>query len=547
VVFLPWKIYNSLVSILICKDRVSNKSRFGNFMNCCRLIVVCLLILGFSALALPQKTSEIYVKDEILIKLASGNAARLAIEALNSDGATVVEQLGDLGWKRIKLPGSRSVNDAVRLYAGFAGVEYAQPNFYYHLLLTPNDPQFTSTGMYGLTKISAPQAWDLTTGSSSVVVADVDTGMRYTHQDLAPNAWINPGEIAANGVDDDNNGFIDDVYGWDFFFNDSNPIDDAGGHGSHTAGTIGAAGNNLLNVVGVNWNVKIMPIKIYSPNGTDSTSAMLVNAYSYIRMMKLRGVNIRVTNNSYGDCGEACGYDQATKDGLDAMGDAGILNVFAAGNSSVNNDTTPAHSYPSVYTSPSILAVASSTSTDARSSFSCWGPISVDLAAPGSGVLSTYNTSDTATATLSGTSMATPHTTGAAALLSAYNPNLSVASLKATLMNTVDVLPAWNSLVKSGGRLNIFAALQNQTVCSFALSGQSITARTKGGYYSINVTAPQNCDYSVKSDAGWIKPVSGIGSGSQTNSFRVTVTPTITRSGTVTIAGQTVTVTQSRN
>jgi len=372
--------------------------------------------------------------------------------------------------------------------------------------------------------------------------------MRYTHQDLAPNAWINTGEIAANGVDDDNNGFVDDVRGWDFFFNDNNPIDDAGGHGTHTAGTIGAAGNNMLNVVGVNWNVKIMPIKIYSPNGTDSTSAMLVNAYNYIRMMKLRGVNIRVTNNSYGGCGEACGYDQATKDALDAMGDAGILNVFAAGNSAVNNDINSTEAYPSFYTSPSILAVASSTSTDARSSFSSWGPISVDLAAPGSGVLSTFNSSDTSTGTLSGTSMATPHVTGAAALLSAFNPNLSVASLKATLMNTVDPLPAWTGLVKTGGRLNVLAALQNQTVCSFNLSTAAIMARTKGGYYSVNMTVPQNCDYSVKSNVNWIKvPGNTVGSGNGTINFRVTFNPGISRSGTITIAGQTVTVTQSRS
>ena len=172
----------------------------------------------------------------------------------------------------------------------------------------------------------------------------------------------------------------------------------------------------MLNVVGVNWTVKLSRSRFTAQTVGDTTSAMLVNAYNYIRMMKNRGVNIRVTNNSYGGCGEACGYDQATKDALDAMGDAGILNVFAAGNSNVNNDINPGGSYPSVYTSPSILAVASSTSTDVKSGFSCYGPISVDLAAPGSSVLSTYNTSNTATATLSGTSMATPPRDGCGCL-----------------------------------------------------------------------------------------------------------------------------------
>lgn len=496
-----------------------------------------------------QEKSDAYVPNEVLVKLDSSTRARHSLERLVSGGADLVEKLGgEDGWQRLRVPDGMTVEEALETYRKLDGVLVVQPNFYYHLLTTtPNDPQFTSTGMYGLGKISAPLAWDLSTGSNSVVVADIDTGMRYTHQDLAPNAWINTGEIAGNGVDDDNNGFADDVRGWDFFFNDSNPIDDAGGHGTHTAGTIGAAGNNMLNVVGVNWNVTIMPIKIYSPNGGDSTSAMLVNAYSYIRMMKLRGVNIRVTNNSYGGCGEACGYDQATKDALDAMGDAGILNVFAAGNSNVNNDTNPGGSYPSVYTSPSILSVAASTSNDSKASFSCYGPISVDLAAPGASVLSTYNTNDTATASLSGTSMATPHATGAAALLSAYNPSLSVASLKASLMNSVDQLSNWTTLVKSGGRLNVFAAMQNPTVCNFNLSSLSVHARTKGGYYTLGMTVPQNCDYSIKSNANWIK-VSGanVGSGNGSVTFRVTVNPGISRTGTLTIAGQTVTVTQTR-
>ncbi|MGI8812364.1 MAG: S8 family serine peptidase [Pyrinomonadaceae bacterium] len=520
-------------------------------MKIVKIIPLIALLFAFATILPAQKTPDSFVSDEILVKFAQSARPSAKTRAVESAGAATLETLGDLGWVRVKIGAGEDLQAALSRFGKMPGVEAAQPNFYYHLLATPNDPQFVSTGMYGLSKISAPQAWDLTTGSSAVVVADIDTGMRYTHQDLAANAWINPGEIAGNGVDDDNNGFIDDVHGWDFFYNDSDPIDDAGGHGTHTAGTIGAVGNNMLNVVGVNWAVKIMPIKIYSPNGADTTSAMLVNAYNYVRMMKQRGVNIRVTNNSYGGCGEACGYDQATKDALDAMGDAGILNVFAAGNSNVNNDVNPSGSYPSVYTSPSILAVAASTSTDARASFSSWGPTSVDLAAPGSGVLSTYNRSDTDTATLSGTSMATPHTAGAAALLSAYNPSLSAASLKATLMNTVDVITTptnWSVFVKSGGRLNVFAALQNQTVCNFTPSVTTITARTKGGYYTVNIAAAQNCDFSVKSNANWIK-VTGpdVQTGSFAVTFRVAFSPVISRSGTVTIGGQTVTVTQSRS
>lgn len=462
-------------------------------------IFICLIFLS-SNFAFAQKSADkTFVEGELLVKYKNGTASTAARSINEQFRASVLEEFPDLGWQRVKLPADLSVGDAVNLYKNSPEIELVQPNFYYHLLSTPNDPQYASGGMYGMAKISAPSAWDLTTGSSQVVVADIDTGLRYTHEDLAANAWKNPGEVPANGIDDDGNGFIDDVYGWDFFYNDSNPFDDAGGHGTHTAGTIGAVGNNAKGVTGVNWNVKIMAIKIYSPNGTDSTSAMLVNAYNYVRMMKNRGVNIRVTNNSYGDCGEACGYDQATKDALDAMGNAGILNVFAAGNDNQNIDSfpygaTPSPGYPAKYTSPSILAVAASTSTDTRAGFSNYGATSVDVAAPGSGVLSTFANSDTGYATLSGTSMATPHVAGAAALLSSYNQNLSPASLKATLMNTVDVLPAWSGVVKSGGRINVDRALRNQTVCAYTLNYNSVQIGASGGGYAIEVAAPNNCD-----------------------------------------------------
>ncbi len=518
-------------------------------MNITAKIFVFLVFTLFTLPLFAQKSNQNYADGELLVKFKSAAGSFAAVETNQRIGAKVVETFFDLGWQRVKLPSSLSLSEAINQYQSFAEVESVQPNFYYHLLNTPNDPQFTSAGMYGLSKISAPSAWDLTTGSSSVVVADIDTGMQYTHEDLAANAWKNPGEIPNNGVDDDGNGFIDDYYGYDFFYNDSDPLDE-NGHGTHTAGTIGAVGNNALGVVGVNWNVKIMAIKIYSPAGTDTTSAMLVNAYNYVRMMKNRGVNIRVTNNSYGGCNEACGYDQATKDALDAMGNAGILNVFAAGNNGQNLESTPF--YPASYPSPSIISVAASTSTDTRSGFSNFGAVSVDLAAPGSSVLSTFNNA-AKYATLSGTSMATPHVAGAAALLAAYNPNLSAESLKATLMNNVDVLSNWNGIVKTGGRLNVAQALRQPTVCDYSLNNNSLTVPTKGGIFSVNVSVPANCDST--SAAGFIavrheKWISlnaiNFSGTNNTVSFRVGVNQTVSRTGTITIGGQTLTVRQIR-
>lgn len=505
-------------------------------------------LIGAFLILLPnvfgQKGQERFVKNEILVKFESERSLAEA-EALHARlGSKFIEQLGDGGWQRVIIRDGLDPIEAISRYRRSDPTVRAQPNFYYGLLATPNDPQYSNPGLYGLSRISAPFAWDLATGSSSVVVANIDTGMRLTHEDLVSNLWTNPDEVAGNGVDDDNNGFVDDVNGWDFRFNDSDPSDQHG-HGTHTGGTIGAAGNNGVGIVGVNWNVRLMVIKIYNAAGNDTTSAMLINAYNYVRMMKLRGVNIRVSNNSYGGCQEACGYDQATKDAIDALGDAGVLNVFAAGNSGQNTETTPF--FPGSYNSPSILNVASSTSDDSRSGFSNYGTVSVDLAAPGSGIYSTTFGSNSSYGNMSGTSMAAPHVSGAAALLAAHNPSLSNASIKATLMNTVDPLPAWQTIVKTGGRLNIANALQNPTVCSFQLSSSSVTMPTKGGPVNITVSAPTNCDFSVKSESKWISVLTpAVSSGNAVISLWVTVNPGITRTGTVKVNGTPVTVTQSR-
>ena len=505
-------------------------------------IFCCLVFVAtFAGFVSAQRTSKVYADGELLVKFKKASNKKSVEQFHEQFGAEAVESFADLGWQRVKLPENLSIKEALELYRRSEEIEAVQPNYYYRLLSTPNDPQFSS--MYGLQKISAPAAWDLTIGSASTVVAVIDTGAKLDHEDLAANIWTNAGEINNNGVDDDGNGFIDDFYGYDFFYNDSNPSDE-NGHGTHTAGTIGAVGNNLSGVTGVNWNVRLMTIKIYDSDGFGTTAAMLINAYNYVRMMKNRGVNIRVTNNSYGGCDEACGYDQATKDAIDALGATGVLQVFSAGNSNQNLETTPF--YPTSYTTPGILAVASSTSTDSRSSFSNYGAASVDIAAPGSGILSTYTSP--LYATLSGTSMAGPHAAGAAALLSSYNPNLSASSLKATIMNTVDVLSEWNGVVKTGGRLNAARALQNQTTCGFAFDRPSAVMRTKGGYLTINVATGQNCDYSVKSNAKWIQIASANSlSGNGAVTFRVAVNPGISRTGTITIGGQNFTVTQSRN
>ena len=507
-----------------------------------RFIPLVVILLCLSAAAFGQRAETGAVSNEILVKFKTGTPVDSAREVNSRNGTVLSEKLGDLGWQRVKLAAGDSPESAMARYIDSGRVEAVQPNYYYHLLATPNDTSFGS--LYGMTKISAPQAWDISTGSAAVVIANIDTGAKYTHEDLAANMWTNSGEVNNNGVDDDSNGFIDDFYGYDFYFNDPNPVDE-NGHGTHTSGTLGAVGNNSLGVTGVNWNVRIMTIKIYDANGSTTTSAMLINAYNYVRMMKERGVNIRVTNNSYGGCNEACGYDQATKDAIDALGNSGVLQVFAAGNNNRNIDTEPF--YPASYTSPSILTVANSNSTDTRNGSSNFGATGVDVAAPGTAILSTV-ISAANYGSLTGTSMAAPHVAGAAALLAAHNPNLSVASLKATLLNSVDPLANWNGVVKTGGRLNVARALQNQTVCSFALSSPSMVVPTKGGYFTVNVTAGQNCDYAVKSNANWLV-VSGSDSlsGNGTVTFRVTLNPMISRTGTVRIAGTDFTVTQSRN
>ncbi len=326
---------------------------------------------------------------------------------------------------------------------------YMERDFVVSASLTPNDPSFptlwgmNNTGQSGGVvdaDIDAPEAWDITTGSRATLVGIIDTGFDRTHPDLAANAWTNTREIPGNGIDDDHNGYVDDVQGWDFYSNDNDPMDD-NKHGTHCAGTIGAVGGNGAGLAGVCWQVSIVGLKFLSSTGSGATSDA-VEAVNYATQL-----GVAMTSNSWG----GGGFSQSLKDAIDAAGRAGIPFIAAAGNDS--SDTDVSASYPASYTSENIISVASTTRMDALSSFSNYGATSVDLGAPGSEIYSTVLSSGYAT--LSGTSMATPHVTGALALVKSIAPYLTVSELKQRLLATTDPLPALSGRSVSGGRLNV--------------------------------------------------------------------------------------------
>ncbi|MDK1288870.1 S8 family serine peptidase [Pseudoalteromonas umbrosa] len=351
-----------------------------------------------------------------------------------------------------------SSKEAIKLLEDHPAVAYVEPNYMVKAMAIPDDSLFdqlwglNNTGQTGGTNdadINAPEAWDISIGSRDVIVGVIDTGVDYTHPDLNANMWINPGEIAGDGVDNDGNGYVDDVYGINAITDSGDPMDDQG-HGTHVSGTIGASGNNATGVVGVNHEVSIVGCKFLNSSGSGST-ADAIKCIDYMVGLKNAGHNVNVLNNSWG----GGGFSQALYDSITASEQAGILFVAAAGNSARDNDVSPG--YPSSYDHDSVLAVASTTHTDSMSSFSQWGLASVDLGAPGSDVLSTVPGGGYSS--FSGTSMATPHVAGAAALALAVNPSLTTIELKNLLMNSGKPIPALEGKTVSGKRLDVHQAL----------------------------------------------------------------------------------------
>ncbi len=342
-------------------------------------------------------------------------------------------------------------------------IEFAEPNYIYQHTATSVDPFFTNGSLWGMTNTSiygtgANVAWTNNhTGSSEVVVAVIDEGIDNQHQDLSSNCWNNPGETPNDGIDNDNNGYNDDMYGWDFDGNNNTTFDGANDdHGTHVAGTIGGI-SNTVGIVGINWNVKMVSCKFLGSSG--GTTANAIKAVDYVTALKTKGINIVASNNSWG----GGGFSLALYSAISRANNAGVLFIAAAGNSGTNNDNTA--SFPANYSITNkyqgktyaglsnMIVVAAIASNGTLASFSQYGAKSVHLGAPGVNIFSSlpYNSYGS----YNGTSMATPHVTGAAALYKANNSSASAATIKAAILNSVTKISSLTGKCTTGGCLSV--------------------------------------------------------------------------------------------
>lgn len=452
---------------------------------CACLILLSLVFIPRSTVYSQQRDNDRprYADDQIVVKLKAQlpvDDDLIAAEIVRAPGVKS-EALNTRSRDRIqliRLNRNVSVEEALRRAKEDPRVEYAEPDYFVYATDTiPNDALFTSGQLWGLSPINcffcdprvtpsidATQAWDITRGDDNIVAVVLDTGVDLQHEDLAANAWVNPGETAGNGVDDDGNTFVDDVNGWNFFDGTNQTFKDSNEdfHGTHVAGSIGAVGNNGKGVTGVAWNVKIMSLKFLGgPQGKGSTSNA-VRGVNYAIAMRNRGINVRVINASWGGGNNS----QALRDAITAANDAGILFVCAAGNGGTNIDDDP--EYPAAYSIdlPNAVSVAAIDSNGSLASFSNTGHSSVSLAAPGVSIFSTLPHSDFAPngtyGQLNGTSMSTPYVSGIAVLLWSHEPSLTPKQVKQRIIDTSEPLTSLVSKTARSGRASAFDALTNR-------------------------------------------------------------------------------------
>ena len=503
------------------------------------------------------QTQDAKPADGILVKFKNNVSRNSRLNSLSTAGSREMARFRIVpGLTHAQVLSGQTMEQTLQTLRANPNVEYAEPNYMVTIQDTvPDDPQFGSlyglnnTGQNGGTAgadIDAPQAWDIETGSRDIVVAVIDTGVDYTHDELKNNMWVNVNEIPDNGIDDDGNGYVDDYRGWDFANNDNDPMDDHF-HGTHVSGTIAAEGNNGIGVSGINWRVRIMPLKFLTKDGNGSIEGAIA-AIEYAASM-----GAQISNNSWGGSGSS----QALHDAIANAEKLGHLFVAAAANDGQNNDLTP--KYPASYDLPNIIAVAATDNKDNLASFSNYGVTAVDLGAPGVDILSL--SPGNGYRLLSGTSMATPHVSGVAALILAHNPGMTYAEVKATILNSVDPVASLKGKTVTGGRLNAFKALQSlqgklniTPARAQVAAGANFQFTADGGTppytWSVSNTNVASIDSSrgvlVGSTAGSTKVLVTDASGSKgsTTDIIITKTTIAPRSGVLAI-GQTLPLTAS--
>jgi len=448
--------------------------------NCLRSGIV-LILLAVPGLLLGGTVPRAYAPDQVLVRFSEKTSLAEARHELNGSAFTVAEDLvPSLDIYLVKLNGPVSAPDAIGILKGYRGVRWAQLDHFTELRnTTPNDPLYPSQWSLNQPNdadVDAPEAWDVSTGGTDtagnqVVVAVVDNGCYLSHLDLAANIWVNSGEIPGNGIDDDGDGYVDDVNGWNAYNNNGNiPSPSSPYHGTHVAGIIGAVGNNGLQVCGVNWHVKLMIVAASS-----TLTSVVTRGYNYVIVQKIRwiesggstGADVVATNSSFGVDYGNCQSDSFPiwNDLYNQMGSVGILSACATANININVDVSG--DVPTGCSSPYMISVTNTNNLDQKYSNAAYGRTTIDLGAPGTAILSTINTG---TGTLTGTSMASPHVAGAVALMQAAassafylyymaHPDSAALLLKQMLLANVDPLPNWDTMTVSGGRLNLFNAV----------------------------------------------------------------------------------------
>jgi subtilisin family serine protease len=419
--------------------------------------------LAASSRAASSADEVASVPDELLVAYRHGASEAHRAEARGRAKAELVDAVVRQGGGRaaVELVRIKGIDrsEATRRFTSNPNVAFAEPNWIYtHSDIVVNDSYYTNGslwGAYGNVSVAgkanqygsqAAEAWAAgNTGSPSVYVGIIDEGYQYDHPDLRDNVATNPGEIPGNGVDDDGNGYVDDVYGWDFDGGDNTVFDGAADdHGTHVAGTIGAKGGNGQGVAGMTWDVKLLSAKFLGVNG--GTTANAVKAVDYFTDLKAAGVNIVATNNSW----SGGGYSESLRAAIARANAQNIVFVAAAGNSGRNNDSTAV--YPASYDVPNVISVAAIDATGAKASFSNYGARTVDLGAPGVAIWSTLPTNSYGA--YNGTSMAAPHVTGAVALYAAASPGAAVDTVKRTILSTAVPTTALAGKTVTGGRLD---------------------------------------------------------------------------------------------